>query len=320
MMKVETGDTVLQDAQQWFVLLRDDAATAEDRRRFTAWLAADPAHRRAWDDTERLWTRLDAVVPALRLETLDLRGVLAPQPVSMTRRTWLKQAAAAALVLGGGTAWYATSADLFADHRTAVGERRGLTLADGSRVDLDAGSALSVAFTDGQRRITLHHGRAFFQVAKDAARPFVVVAGNGEVRALGTAFDVKHGLHAVRVAVSEHAVAVSVAGESARLEAGAAMDYSAAGLGAAAGADIASLLSWRQDRLFFQEAPLSDVVADLDRYRRGRIVILDEAIANLPVTGFFHAAQAEAALQTIAATLPVRLTRLTDRLVLIRAR
>src|SRR5262249_6139101 len=156
-----------------------------------------------------------------------------------------------------------------------VGERRSITLADGSRVDLDADSALSVAFSDAQRRITLERGRAFFQVAKDPARPFIVAAGAGEIRALGTAFDVKHGAdRTVRVAVAEHAVSVAVAGDSQRLVEGGMMDYDERGLGPMARADLASLLSWRQDRLFFQDAPLGDVVADLDRYRRGRIVIL----------------------------------------------
>lgn len=318
-MALETSDPVLQEAQQWFVTLRDADVAAEDRQRFRAWLAADPAHRQAWAETERLWARLDTVVPVLRMQAASPDSALRP-----SRRGWLKQAAAAALLLGGGAAWYAASTDLLADHRTAVGERRGIRLADGSRVDLDAGSALSVAFDAGERRVTLHHGRAFFQVAPDAARPFIVAAGPGTVRALGTAFDVKlgagNGSRAVRVAVVEHAVSVTVGGDSQRLTEGQVTAYDDRGLGPVAQSDIASLLAWRQDRLFFQDAPLGEVVADLDRYRPGRIVILDQAVAALPVTGFFHAAQAEAALQTIEATLPVRVTRLTDRLVLIRAR
>lgn len=323
-MTLNTSETALQEAQQWFVLLRDDDVSAMDRQRFAAWLSADPAHRQAWGDVERLWTRMDAAVPALRLDGFNLHRLAMParQPLNLTRRGWLKQAAAAALVVGGGAAWYAAATDLFADHRTAVGERSSVTLADGSRIDLDADSALSVAFSETQRRLTLKRGRAFFQVAKDAARPFIVTAGSGEVRALGTAFDVKLGGdgRSVRVAVSEHAVAITLAGDSLRLTEGSATDYSDRGLGATAPADIASLHAWRQDRLFFQDAPLGDVVADLDRYRPGRIVILDDSVAKLPVTGFFHAAQAEAALQTIAATLPVQITRLTDRLVVIRAR
>ncbi len=306
-----------QTAQQWFVLLQDEDATDADRQRFAAWLAADPAHARAWAETEQLWTRMDAAVPALRAR--ETWQAARKPAVQITRRGWLKQAAAAALVLGGGVG-VAVSSDLFADHRTGVGERRSLKLADGSTVELDADSALSVAFSAGQRRISLHRGRAFFQVASDASRPFVVAADNGEIRALGTAFSVKIAPDTVHVAVSEHAVAITQGNDSVQLEEGRALAYGAHGIGQMAPADIASQLGWRQDRLFFQEAPLREVVADLDRYRPGRILILDDDLADLPVTGFFHAGQTEAALQTIEATLPVRLSRLTDRLVVIRRR
>jgi transmembrane sensor len=306
-----------ETAQQWFVLLQDDDVTQADRRRFAAWLAADPAHAQAWAETEQLWARMDAVVPALRAR--DAWQASRKSGVQMSRRGWLKQAAAAALVLGGGVG-VAVSSDLFADHRTGLGERRSLKLADGSVVDLDADSALSVSFSAGQRRIELHRGRAFFQVAADPSRPFVVAANTGEIRALGTAFSVKIAPDVVHVMVSEHAVAVSLGGDTLRLDEGRALAYGSAGLGQAAPVDIVSQLAWRQDRLFFQEAPLREVVADLDRYRPGRILILEADLADLPVTGFFHAGQTEAALQTIEATLPVRLSRLTERLVVIRRR
>jgi transmembrane sensor len=317
-MEPDAGDSIARAAQQWFVLLRDEDATDADRQRFAAWRAADPAHARAWSETEQLWARMDTAVPALRAR--DAWQTARKPDVQISRRGWLRQAAAAALVLGGG-AGFALSSDLFADHRTGLGERRSLKLADGSMVDLDADSALSVAFSAGQRRISLHRGRAFFQVAADPSRPFVVAANTGEIRALGTAFSVKiapAGL--VQVAVSEHGVAVSFDGETARVDEGRALAYGTGGMGQVAPVDIASQLAWRQDRLFFQEAPLREVVADLDRYRPGRILIMDADLADLPVTGFFHAGQTEAALQTIEATLPVRLSRLTDRLVVIRRR
>jgi transmembrane sensor len=320
-MDPKTGDLALQAAQQWFVLLRDTDATDADRRRFADWLAADPAHGRAWAETGQLWARMDAVVPVLRQRDAwnEQRRQSAPL---LSRRSWLRQAAAAALVVGG-IAGYAVSTDYFADHRTGTGERRSLGLADGSTVELDADSVLSVAFSAGQRRVTLHRGRAFFQVTSDAARPFIVAANGGEVRALGTAFDVKIApAGVVHVAVSEHAVAVSIGGESVQLNEGDALEYGSGPhvIGPVSRIDIASRLGWRQNRLFFQEAPLREVVADLERYRPGRIFIADDDLADLPVTGFFHSSQTDAALQTIEATLPVRLTRLTDRLVVIRRR
>lgn len=309
---------VMEQARVWFVRLRDEAATEADRRAFAAWLETSLLHRRAWQETERLWQRMDAVVPALRRQAAAPASAQAPAMPS--RRAWMKQAAAAALAVGAGGAWLAASPAVFADHRTAVGERRTVALADGSLVELGAGSALSVAIGPTGRQLTLHRGQAFFQVAPDPARPFEVTAGNGRIRALGTAFDIRMAADRVHVAVTEHAVAVTAgAGDEMRLGEGQALQYGPQGIGTAAAAvDIASVSAWRRDRLFFQEAPLGEVVADLDRYRRGRIVILDDRLRALPVTGLFLAAGADAALQTIEATLPVRLTRLPGGLVVIR--
>lgn len=304
----------MEQARVWFVRLRDEAASETDRRAFAAWLESSLLHRRAWQEIERLWQRMDAVVPALRRqEAASVRAM-------PSRRAWMKQAAAAALVAGAGGAWLAASPAVFADHRTAVGERRTIALADGSQVELGAGSALSVALGPAGRQLTLHHGQAFFQVAPDAARPFEVTAGNGRIRALGTAFDIRMAADTVHVAVTEHAVAVSAGpGGEVRLGEGEGLQYGPQGIAAAPLAvDIASVSAWRRDRLFFQDAPLGEVVADLDRYRRGRILILDDALSALPVTGLFLAAEADAALQTIEATLPVRLARLPGGLVVIR--
>lgn len=306
----------LDAARRWFVLLRDDTVSAADRHGFAVWLAADPAHQEAWRQTVALWDRMDGAVPALLAQE---RHAQAADGAGMSRRRWLQQAAAAALVLGGGAAYLAHAPELYADYTTAVGERRSIALADGSVVDLAPATALSATIDAGRRRLTLHSGEAYFHVAADAARPFVVTAANGEITALGTAFDVKLLPDGVRVAVTEHAVAVAVGRESpVRLTEGYDLRYGPDGIDSPEPSDAAAVLAWRQDRLFFQDAPLGEVVADLGRYRRGHVLIVGDALRTLPVTGFFHTTQTESALQTIAATLPVRVTRFTDRLIIIR--
>ena len=307
----------LDAARRWFVLLRDDAVSATDRHGFAVWLAGDPANQEAWRQTVALWDRMDGAVPALLAQEGGARD---GGHAGMSRRRWLQQAAAAALVLGGGAAYLANTPALYADYTTAVGERRSIALADGSVVDLAPDSALSATIDAGRRRLTLHSGEAYFRVAADAARPFVVTAANGEITALGTAFDVKRLPDGVRVAVTEHAVAVAVGRESpVRLAEGYDLRYGPDGIDSPRPSDAATVLAWRQDRLFFQDAPLGEVVADLGRYRRGQVLIFGATLRTLPVTGFFHTTQTESALQTIAATLPVRMTRLTDRLIIIRA-
>lgn len=306
----------LDAARHWFVLLRDDAVSAADRDGFAAWLAADPANPEAWRQTVALWDRMDGAVPTLLARDGNAGG---GDRAGLSRRRWLQQAAAAALVLGGGAAYVATAPDLYADYTTAVGERRSIALADGSTVDLAPGSALSATIDAGRRRLTLHAGEAFFRVAADPVRPFVVSAANGEITALGTAFDVKRLPDGVRVAVTEHAVLVAVRGQSpVRLAEGYDLQYRPDGIDDPRPSDAAAVLAWRRDRLFFQDAPLGEVVADLGRYRRGHVLILGDDLRRLPVTGFFHTSQSDSALQTIATTLPVRVTSFTDRLIIIR--
>lgn len=306
-------------AVEWFVLLRDDEATAEDRRAFAHWLAADPAHEAAWRSVERMWDGLDALAP----DVARLRR----KPRKASR---LKKGAAAALLLAAlGIGWQMTPAGLFADYRTAVGERRTVALQDGSKVDLGAASALDVSFSAGERRVRLLAGEAFFTVTKDAARPFVVAAENGEVKVLGTAFDVKIA-DGVVVAVARNAVQVSAqiadqaSGRAAAVpdapvvvRQGQIVRYDSAGISAVGTADLDSIQAWRRGQLVFRDVPLDTVLAELQRYRSGRIALLGGALGQRRVTAVFDAAKADSALDTIAESLSLRVYRAAGLLTVI---
>lgn len=291
----EEGKLSVEDqAVHWFVALRDDEATEADRQAFDRWLAADGTHAEAWRSLERMWGGLDAVAAR-----------------AGRRRPRRLKRAAAAFVLAGLMAlgWSMAPEGLFADHRTATGELRTVTLADGSRVELGAASALDVAFSAGERRVILRTGRAFFTVAPDAARPFVVVARAGEVRVLGTAFDVNLD-DGVTVAVARNAVQVSVAaGPAARVAQGQGVRYDARGLSAVAPADIDSVQAWRQGQLVFRDAALGTVVAALQRYHSGRIALIGSGLGQRRVTAVFDAHDADAALDAIARSLSLRIYR-----------
>ncbi|HET8728197.1 MAG TPA: FecR family protein [Alphaproteobacteria bacterium] len=317
--KVRTS--IDEEAVAWFVLLRDIEATREDRSRFADWLGADPRHRRAWREIEGLWAGMDGLRPP------------EAAPLPLRRRSafgverWRLAAVAAAvllLVAGAGIFWAAQppgyAAALFADHRTGPDAFKSVALPDGSTVTLSASSALSVAFDGPVRRVELHRGEAYFSVAPDAERPFSVLAAEGRVSVIGTEFDVKLAGRQARVSVASGNVEVS-AGASApmRLSPGQGVRYSHDGIGPVHTVDLADIGTWREGRLVFQGAPLGEVLRDLERYRRGRIVIEDEAVARLPVTGAFDTRRPDAALETIERTLPVKLTRLTDLLILVRA-
>ena len=163
-------------------------------------------------------------------------------------------------------------------------------------------------------------GHAKFRSAPDPARPFIVKAGGGEIRALGTAFNVKYQNDRVVVTVIEHAVEVTFGNSSIRLGQGEQLSFGAARLEPPHPADLAAVEAWRRDRIFFSETPLGDAVAEIERYRRGRILVTDAAVAAIPVTGIFRTDQTDAALQTIGDTLPVDIVWMTDLLILIRPR
>nr|WP_255696789.1 FecR domain-containing protein [Sandaracinobacteroides sayramensis] len=200
---------------------------------------------------------------------------------------------------------------LRADHRTDIGEVRTIALDDGSRVDLGPATAIAVHFDGSERRIALLSGVASFTAAPRAAaggRPFVVEAANGESRALGTRFIVNHLPHAVRVTVAEHDVDVSARAASGRaaraiLQPGRQVRYDANGLGPVSGVDPGQAEAWRRGRLLFDAAPLGDVVAELNRYQRGRIIIADAALARRQVSGVFDTRDIGGAVSTIASEL-----------------
>lgn len=296
-------------AVAWFVRLRDEQATAADRRAFEAWLHADPRHERAWRELEGIWGALDAVAPG--------HAPARERPVASRfpfRLPALRHLAAAAMVLLGLAAgWQLVPPGLMADHRSGIGERRLVGLADGSQVELAPGSALDVAFSGSRRGVRLLAGEAFFTVAKDTGRPFVVEAGTGRVEVLGTAFDVKiRDEGGVAVVVTENTVAVSANGRQAvRVGEGQSVSYDGAGVSQPRRADLDLVGAWRQDQLVFHDAPLGAVLAELGRYRHGRIQLVGANLGSRRVTAVFDARNTDAALDTIARSLGLRVVRAT---------
>lgn len=296
-MEDESTDPVVLEALEWFVRMRDDKVTAEDRRAFKAWLAEDPDHAAALARAETLWRRFDIVKP-------ELERLHRAQSVFSRRNVIL---GSAAVLIGAGAIYLRNRDDLFADYKTDVGERRTVSLEDGTSVELGSYSALSVDFMPTERRVRLHRGQAFFETTADPARPFLVDAANGVMQALGTKFDVKLVDDLVTVVVSEHAVMVWGAFPAVTVEQGWQVSFGRNGQSALMRADLKTAEAWRRDQIIFQDVPLRRVLAEIGRYRRGRIVLMDDTLGAIPVTAIFSAKQPENALQTLAETLPIRL-------------
>ncbi|WP_323718090.1 FecR family protein [Paracoccus aminovorans] len=305
-------DGLSLEALQWFVAMQDEATAAPRRRAFATWIA-DPEHAAAYARAEALWARFEMVRP--EYERMRRAGRIG-QGGGIGRREALLGGLAATVGLSLGWRWARQS-----DYSAGIGQGRSLVLADGSRVELGPDAGISVELTPEARRIRLDRGQVWFQVAPDAARPFAVEAGAGRVVALGTAFDVNLRAGQVVVTVTEHAVSVS-AGEAAPVTLGQGwqMSYGARGLVPGRPVDTQAATGWRQGRLVFDEVPLREVLAELQRYRRGRILLLDDAVGALPVTAIFDASDADAALSHIARILPIRVREAAGLVVLVDRR
>ena len=205
------------------------------------------------------------------------------------------------------------------DYHTETGELREIQLADGSRLLLNTNTAVSVDFKDSIRQITLHHGQAGFTVAKDAQRPFEVVSGGLIVRALGTVFEVYNpDSGEISVTVQEHAVAARVqpgaeatTDSSVNIQQGQQLRYRPGGaLQQPEPVDLNQAAAWQQHRLFINDRPLSELIAELDRYRVGRIFLSDEKLKNLRVTGVFSVDKPDDVLTSVRKVLALEETRL----------
>jgi transmembrane sensor len=299
-------------AVAWFVRLHDEQATSADRADFEAWLASDRAHAEAWREIERIWGGLGQIAqPSTTAEPQAAPVVTLRR--SHPARNWHRFAAAAVVLLALMAGWQLLPVGMLADHRTDIGERRMIRLEDGSQVELGPGSALDVAFAGERRRVRLIAGQAFFTVARDTGRPFVVEARQGQIEVLGTAFDVKMIDDAVSVAVTHNAVAVSASGgKPVRLSQGQAVSYDGGGVSAVRAADLDAVEAWRHDQLVFHDAPLSNVLTELARYRRGRVQLLGKDLGSRRVTAVFDARRPDAAIETIAHSLDLRMLRATS--------
>ena len=314
------------EAAEWVIRLGGESAGDRERKDFDAWRSQSPHHAQAFEFAQRTWGEL----AELRNDPGSLAGVIVRAPAQRrsasagvaTRgqggRRWLGAIVPAIclVVLAGFVGfWYGNPVTMLAaDYRTAPGEQETLTLPDGSTVDLASGSAIALHFNDTERRVELLEGAAYFMpapVGGDEKRPFVVEGANGTATALGTQFLVARLPDAVEVAVSEHQVRVALSESSQAasvvLSPGQSVRYSPeAGMSAIVEKNVDLASAWRRGRLVFDQAPLKDVIAELNRYRRGRIVISDSGMANRKVSGVFETKDLDNALRTIARELHLR--------------
>lgn len=306
----------LQQAANWYVLLHDDAPSAQLRAQWQAWLDQQPEHRDAWRYVERVGQRFAPLQAGGERELAS--RMLRDDPRRISRRQSLKTllVVGAGSLLGWGT-WRTTPlprlvAGWSADFVTGTGETRETRLADGSHLWLRAQSAVDAAFDTEQRLLRLRFGEVLIDTAKDATRPFLLENQHGRLRALGTRFGVRQDDGITRLSVYQGAVEVRTAdsGQLSVIEAGQRVDFDGLSLGTPAPVQLAGE-SWTRQVLVADDMPLGELITALARYRHGHLGC-HPAVAQLPVMGAFPLGDTEQALELLSAALPIRVQRLTD--------
>jgi len=310
----EPPHEAMEQAADWYALLRSGVATDGDRLEWSRWLERDADHRHAWSYVEAV-SRSFEPLQATQAPQATADGLWAANQRVLQRRRLL-----AGIALFGGSGllgwatWRHTPLPLMAqawraDHRTATGEIREVVLADGSRVWLNTATAFNLDYGADARRLQLLAGEILVETAHEAGRPFFVHTPQGRLQALGTRFTVRLDGEETLLAVYQGAVEVRTAegAASAVIKAGRQIRFGRDALGAQAPADIARE-AWSRGVLAANNVPLSEVVGELRRYRHGHLGLAPE-VAGLRVFGSFPLHDTDEALKLLAYALPIQVRR-----------
>lgn len=319
---------VPRSAEEWCARLQADDVTAADRAAFAAWLEASPDNQAEYE----LCALVSGLARGLAPESAPKepgRDVAAPRRDRVRRvLRWPLAAGAAAVAVGAGllAVWMA----LPANYRTRTGEQRVVTLADGSRIELNTASAITVDLEKTERKVVLRRGEAFFSVVPDRNRPFIVQAGASVVRDIGTQFDVRVERAGTSVTVLEGRVQVSRAEPVSPKAARAVTVLLAAGQGAYVAhlrpvvklpvREVARSTEWREGKIDFENAPLSRVIEEVNRYTEQQLVIGDPRARSLTLSGVFRTGDTESVLFALRTAYGLRARRDGNRIYLTAGR
>lgn len=333
MANTETADSIELTAARWVTRIDNHTLDAREREAFDTWVSK-PEHKAAF---LRLARHQQAISASLKQ----------PQPVRFSVKRWLQVkyrqfwrvpawryglgsiviGLIAVLILLNDRHWLNPSQP--AEHltyRTAIGESFSKVLSDGSTVTLNTDTAVAITFNRAQRLLHLEHGEAYFEVAKDADRPFTVLSGSHQVQAVGTAFSVRvtpdnntqvlvtEGKVALgmKPAINTSTTSVQVAGAmpSAFASAGQQAQMTGASLTVAPSAPqhIQKALAWREGRIAFSGEPLAAALQEFARYNPTPIVIKSPSISQLPIGGYFRVSDARALAEALADEFDLEVT------------
>jgi len=348
--RLTPAEDIEQQAADWLVRLDGDRApSATELDELKAWMQRSPAHKEQFKRLTQYWHKANLLTEL----SFPLPGSKRPNGLLANLRYQFRQlftnswqattslGAALTLSVAVATGLLLVNQDGVSGngiYETRIGEQNTITLVDGSVIQLNTDSHIQVNYEDNQRNIVLMAGEAHFDVAKDRSRPFVVKAGDGMVRAVGTAFTVRINPEALKVIVTEGKVALvavtKVLPETTELEVtqiaqiqttqpdrgylvqGQSVEFKPqadTGLGNQIQQlkkdDLAQQLAWRKGLLLFAGQPLSEVIDEVNRYTKLDIQIIDTEIANISIGGQFKVGETEAMLKVLETSFGISVSR-----------
>lgn len=285
---------VEREAADWYSRMLNPPVENEELAAFEAW-RREPANLAAYNRLEdigrlALSLRDDPDLRAVAAQARQRHAKSRPwyaRLLATRPRQWGAGLAFAGVTAAAGFTWMLVAPT----YETAIGQQRQTVLADGSRVTLNTDTALKVRFDGKIRRVELLRGQAFFDVAHDAAKPFIVAAGDTEVRAIGTRFDVRREASAVKVVLAEGRVLVQEAGFQTAtwtLKPGQSVTTSANLQGERpVPVDVAVDTSWTSGQLTFRGTSLAQAIDEVNRYSRDKVVLGADTPADARINGIF---------------------------------
>lgn len=315
---------VAHRAVEWLVELQSGSAGDAERQAHRDWLAQHPDHRRAWSHIEAVNARLSGAAGSSAIAHATLaQSPRAPRRRLLTTLAVLGCTAGAAWLAGDALPAGRLVAAWSADARTRVGERRHITLDDGSRIALNTDTAVDLRFSASERRLRLLGGEVLVTTHADDAHPnrpraFIVETPHGELRPLGTRFSVREQREASRIDVFEGAVAIQPTDGDAALvlRAGERASFNRRVVGDVQSADDAET-AWVDGMLVASGMRLDDFLAELGRHRPGRLGCAAE-VAHLRVSGTYPLADTDRVLALLQTSLPVEVSQFTRWWVTVR--
>lgn len=319
-------DQIRREAANWVARLNSRSIETRALEDFFEWRRL-PAHAAAYEEVEKIWEDCGRISPDPEM-ILALQGALERPKRGRMRvqagllMLWARPVVAASLVFAAVGLLGLYIATMPVSYETGIGEQRLVRLDDGSRVHLNTDSEMRVRLTSDRRGVEIVRGEALFEVAHDSARPFIVRSDRGEVQALGTRFDVRRLGSDTRVILLEGSVRVHTRGspDSAdeTLAPGQSIWLGPGRKSSPEAVDAEAVTSWTSGQLTFQDTPLREAIAEVNRYTDTKIVLEAEDLAGVAVNGVFDTGDTAAFVTAVTALFPLHASSTGDRQIQLR--